>query len=124
MSMPVLFGFCHGMLNGDRDVSNYPVQWEFPMQPTTCLQWLLLWATAYGYGIAYCSNTLAITAYFVGGCYYLMAICEQFRHSIESIDKDVELYQNSNKPKTYQAFLQHIKVNLRKSIDLHANIFE
>lgn len=124
MSMPALFQFVYGVLNGDRDMSNYKLQWKFPIEPNNCMQWLLLWCTALSYGISYCGSTLTITAYFVGSCYYLMAICEQFKHLIQSIDKDVEFYQMQKNPHKYQAILRKIKLKLCKSIDVHSNIFE
>lgn len=124
MNIPVLLNFIYGIFNGDFDVSKYALQWEQPVDPKNCFQWLVLWFIVYSYGIAYCGSTLMITAFFVGGCYYLMGLCDQFQYLIKSIDNDVTLSQNEKNPQKYQAILRKFKLNLCKSIDLHSDIFE
>lgn len=118
--------FVRSLLNNDYDSSKLLLPWVVPFDSDnlSSLQWFILWCIEFGYGIAYSYGTFMVMAFFIGGCYYLVSLCDQFKFLTKLIETDFELSQNEKNPKKYQAILRKIEANQYKSIDIHSKVFE
>lgn len=130
MYLPTLIPFIRKLFTDDDDISDLSLPWGAPFNPENYFQWFLLWFIQCSYGVAYSGGTLTVTAFFIGCCYYLQGLCNQFSFLIESIENELtpspcqENEESSgNSENSEKAFLK-MKLKLYKSIDVHSSMFE
>lgn len=100
-----------------------------PFNTERILGWYSLYVIELFMGISYSWCMLATTSYFISGCFYIDAICENFDALIDSIKEDMQLKvepkgsQSNESPKKTENHAK-LKDKLRKAVEINVKSYE
>lgn len=122
MYMTAIILSIYSMLNNDYDTSKWLLAWSVPFDTKnlSVLQWYLLWSVQFGFGLAYSTSALTVTAYFVCGCFYIDGLCDHFEFLVQSTNADLDVKNGEWSSDRIEC----IKVKLCKAIDVQEKIYE
>lgn len=122
MFLPSLITAIYDIYRGEYSIETWRFAFslEAPFDTTVLLGWFLEWFLQCMFmGIGYSFGLLTALTYFMSGCLYVMAICEHFEWQMNSVNDDVNRYQNEINVLKLPKIKQQIHLKLIKAVKIH-----
>lgn len=95
-----------------------------PYDQTCVWGWFLTWLIQLFMAFTYIMCMSTITSFFVSGCYYICAMCDNFSVLIKSVSTLIERMRTEVKPQKIGQTFQQTDTQLRNAIKLQVKIYE
>lgn len=117
-----ILGICNG--NFDSSAFNLPLNVVVPFNTDAAIGWLVFWFFQFNLALTYAVGMILITTHFAGFCYYIIATCNHFDLSIDSISFDCERIQQEKNRQKHSKMWCDAREKLKKTIEMHVEIYE
>lgn len=96
----------------------------FPFDSTHLVGWFSHWFLQFSMALAYAATMTSIASYFMSCCFYIDTMCEHFHLMLNSVKRNVELYNMETLQRDAVTIKSKIRKQLSYAIEFHIKIFE
>lgn len=114
---------------GNLDTSTWvlPFSLSVPFNTETILGWYILCFIQFFMGISYSSCISTTTSYFISGCFYIDAICDDFDALIDSLKDGTQPndgMKRSQPMKLTKKMYASLVMKFRKAVEINVKLYE